>query len=442
MNVGRTVFSQLIEHLPHKEFQKCVVRYGGDRYAKNFSCWDQYLAMAFAQLTYRESLRDIEACLKAVGGKLYHTGFRGSVLRSTLADANESRDWRIYADFAQVLIGIARPLYRNDPLGVDLDQSLYALDSTTIDLCLSVFPWAKFRKRKGAVKMHTLLDLHGNIPTYIRITNGKVHDVNILDQLLLEAGAFYVIDRGYLDFERLYAFTLASAFFVVRTKKNVLLQRRYSHPVDKGTGVRSDQTVILATPGSANVYPDSLRRVSYFDDITGKRLVFLSNNFTLPASTIAQIYKKRWEVGVSSQGHINQPVQVRPRLTDSSLVAWEASRSESEMMKPSDNILRKEYAQLTRLQRAVNVDVASLHENPEAETVYNVRKQQEPIETSPMRRLSPAGYQRRHGEKENVETGEALDARRRNLVEEATARTASGKCRRRRQGGGWARIVR
>jgi hypothetical protein len=296
MNAGRTVFSQLIEHLPHKEFQKCVVRYGGDRYAKNFSCWDQYLAMAFAQLTYRESLRDIEACLKAVGGKLYHMGFRGSVVRSTLADANESRDWRIYADFAQVLIGIARPLYRNDPLGVDLDQSLYALDSTTIDLCLSVFPWAKFRKRKGAVKMHTLLDLHGNIPTFIRITNGKVHDVNILDQLLLEAGAFYVIDRGYLDFERLYAFTLASAFFVVRTKKNVLLQRRYSHPVDKSTGVRSDQTVILATPGSATVYPHSLRRVSYFDAITGKQLVFLSNNFTLPASTIAQIYKKRWEV--------------------------------------------------------------------------------------------------------------------------------------------------
>jgi len=296
MNAGRTVFSQLIEHLPHKEFQKCVARYGGDRYAKDFSCWDQYLAMAFAQLTYRESLRDIEACLKAVGGKLYHMGFRGSVVRSTLADANESRDWRIYADFAQVLIGMARPLYANDPLGVDLDQSLYALDSTTIDLCLAVFPWAKFRKHKGAVKMHTLLDLHGNIPTFIRITNGKVHDVNILDQLLLEAGAFYVMDRGYVDFERLYAFALASAFFVVRTKRNVLLQRRYSHPVDKSTGVRSDQTVILATPGSAAVYPETLRRVSYFDHITGKRLVFLTNNFTLPALTIAQIYKKRWAV--------------------------------------------------------------------------------------------------------------------------------------------------
>jgi transposase len=296
MNAGRTVFAQLIEHLPHKEFQKCVARYGGDRYAKDFSCWDQYLAMAFAQLTYRESLRDIEACLKAVGGKLYHMGFRGSVARSTLADANESRDWRIYADFAQVLIGIARPLYVDDSLGVDLDQSLYALDSTTIDLCLSVFPWAKFRKHKAAVKMHTLLDLHGNIPTFIRITDGKVHDVKILDEILPEAGAFYVMDRGYIDFERLYAFTLSSAFFVVRTKQNVLLQRRYSHPVDKSTGVRSDQTVILATLGSAMAYPDALRRVSYFDTVTGKRLKFLTNNFTLPALTIAQIYKQRWQV--------------------------------------------------------------------------------------------------------------------------------------------------
>jgi hypothetical protein len=296
MNAGRTVFSQLIEHLPHKEFQKCVARYGGDRYTKEFSCWDQYLAMSFAQLTYRESLRDIEACLKAVGGKLYHMGFRGSVVRSTLADANESRDWRIYADFAQILISIARPLYVSDPLGIDLNQSLYALDSTTIDLCLSVFPWAKFRKHKGAVKMHTLLDLHGNIPTFIRITNGKVHDVNILDQLILEAGSFYVMDRGYVDFKRLHAFTLASAFFVVRTKRNVLLQRRYSQPVDKSTGVRSDQTVILATHGSATAYPDSLRRVTYFDAVTGKRLVFLTNNFTLPALTIAQIYKKRWAV--------------------------------------------------------------------------------------------------------------------------------------------------
>jgi hypothetical protein len=296
MNSGRTVFSQLIEHLPHKEFQKCVARYRGDRYAKNFSCWDQYLAMAFAQLTYRESLRDIETCLGAVAGKLYHMGFHASVARSTLADANESRDWRIYADFAQTLIGTARTLYARDPLGVDLEQSLYALDSTTIDLCLSLFPWAKFRRRKAAVKMHTLLDLHGNIPTFIRVTSGNVHDVNLLDEILPEAGAFYVMDRAYIDFQRLFVFTLSSAFFVVRAKSNVLLQRRYSHPVDKSTGVRSDQTVILTSFESASVYPDALRRVSYFDAVTNKRLKFLTNNFVLPALTIAQIYKCRWQV--------------------------------------------------------------------------------------------------------------------------------------------------
>jgi hypothetical protein len=252
--------------------------------------------MAFAQLTYRESLRDIEACLRSMSGKLYHIGFRGQVSRSTLADANETHDWRIYADFAQVLIGIARPLYAQDPIGVDLDQSLYALDSTTIDLCLALFPWAKFRKHKGAVKMHTLLDLHGNIPTFISITNGKVHDVNILDEILPEAGAFYVMDRGYVDFERLYVFTLSAAFFVVRTKSNVLLQRRYSHPVDKTTGVRSDHTVILTAINSVKAYPEQLRRVSYLDVKTRKRFKFLTNNFTLPALTIALIYKSRWQV--------------------------------------------------------------------------------------------------------------------------------------------------
>src|SRR5271154_3176703 len=296
MNTGRTVFSQLIEFLRHPEFQKCVARYGCGRYLKNLSCWDQYLAMAFAQLTYRESLRDIEACLRSVGAKLYHMGFRGKVARSTLADANESRDWRIYADFAQVLIAIARPLHARDTIGIDLDQTLYALDSTTIDLCLSLFPWAKFRRRKAAVKMHTLLDLHGNIPTFIRVTSGDVHDVNLLDEILPEAGAFYVMDRAYIDFQRLFVFTLSSAFFVVRSKSNVLLQRRYSHPVDKSTGVRSDQTVILTSFESASVYPDALRRVSYFDAETNKRLKFLTNNFVLPALTIAQIYKCRWQV--------------------------------------------------------------------------------------------------------------------------------------------------
>jgi len=252
--------------------------------------------MAFAQLTYRESLRDIEACLRSVGGKLYHMGFRGRVARSNLAGANESHDWRIFADFAQVLIAIARPLYAHDPIGLDLDQSLYALDSTTIDLCLSLFPWARFRKHKAAVKMHTLLDLHGNIPTFIEITDGTVHDVNILDEILPEPGAFYVMDRGYIDFERLFIFTLSAAFFVVRTKENVLLQRRYSHPVDKTTGVRSDQTVILTAIESAKAYPDPLRRVSYHDAETDKRLKFLTNNFLLPALTIARIYKSLWQV--------------------------------------------------------------------------------------------------------------------------------------------------
>jgi len=296
VNSGRTVFSQLIEHLPEKEFQKCVARFRGDANFRGFSCWDQLLAMAFAQLTYRESLRDIESCLRALQSKLYHMGFRGKVSRSTLADANESHDWRIFADFAQGLIATARPLHACDLMGVDLHQSLYALDSTTIDLCLSLFPWAKFRQRKAAVKMHTLLDLHGNIPTFIRVTSGAVQDVNILDEIMPEAGAFYVMDRAYIDFQRLFVFTLSSAFFVVRTKSNVLLERRYSHPVDKSTGVLSDQTVILSSMESATAYPDPLRKVSYFDPERSKRLKFLTNNFTLPARTIADIYKQRWQV--------------------------------------------------------------------------------------------------------------------------------------------------
>jgi len=265
--------------------------------------------MAFAQLTYRESLRDIEACLRSLQGKLYHLGFRGKVARSTLADANESRDWRIFADFAHKLIATARELYVREPLGVDLEQSLYALDSTTIDLCLALFPWARFRRRKAAVKMHTLLDLRGNIPTFIRVTDGQVHDVNLLDEIMPEAGAFYVMDRGYIDFARLFVLTLSSAFFVVRTKSNVLLQRRYSHPVDKRTGVRSDQTVLLSSYESASVYPDSLRRVSYFDADTGKRLKFLTNNFTLPALTIVL-----WG-DCESSGDAAPGNRVRPRHT-------------------------------------------------------------------------------------------------------------------------------
>ena len=296
MNTGRTVFSQLMDYLPNYEFQKCVTRYSGNYRSRNFSCREQFFAMAFAQLTYRESLRDIEACLGSIGGKLYHMGFRNPVARSTLADANESRDWRIYADFAQTLIAIARPLYAHDPIGVELNQSLYALDSTTIDLCLSLFPWAKFRQHKAAVKMHTLLDLHGNIPSFIRITDGKTSDVNILDEFLPETGSYYVMDRGYIDFARLFVFTLCSAFFVVRTKENVLLERRYSQAVDKSTGVRSDHTVVLTTIESTKAYPDALRRVTYLDAENQRRLKFLTNNFQLPALMIAQIYKCRWQV--------------------------------------------------------------------------------------------------------------------------------------------------
>jgi hypothetical protein len=296
MNAGRTIFAQLMAHAPHKEFHKCVARYGGDRYLKSFSCWDQYLAMAFAQLTYRESLRDIESCLRSMRAKLYHMGLRGSVARSTLAEANENRDWRIFADFAQALIGIARPLHASEALGVDLEQSLYALDATTIDLCLSLFPWARFRQGKAAVKLHTLLDLRGNIPTFIHISDGKLHEVNVLDEIIPEPGAFYVMDRGYLDFDRLYRFHAEGAFFVLRNKSNVVLRRRYSRSVDDGCGLLCDQTVVLDSVHSASHYPDALRRVHFRDPDTGQRLEFLTNNFALPPLTIARIYKCRWQV--------------------------------------------------------------------------------------------------------------------------------------------------
>jgi hypothetical protein len=282
VNSGCTVFSQLIEHLPEKEFQKCVARYHGDSNFRGFSCWDQLLAMAFAQLTYRESLRDIESCLPALQGKLYHMGLRGKASRSTLADANESHDWRIFADCAQGLIATARPLHVCDLMGVDLDQSLYALDSTTA----SARPPSRC----------TPCWICGNIPTFIRVTSGAVHDVNILDEIMPEAGAFYVLDRAYIDFQRLFVFTLSSTFFVVRTKSNLLLERRYSHPVDKSTGVLSDQTVILPSVESATAYPDPLQKVNYFDAERNKRLKFLTNNFTLPARTIADIYRQRWQV--------------------------------------------------------------------------------------------------------------------------------------------------
>ncbi len=296
MNLGRTVFAQVMAHAPTYEFKKCVSRYGGDSRNRGFSCWDQFLCLSFAQLTYRESLRDIQACLRSVQDKLYHMGFRGRVSKSTLSDANEAHDWRIYADFAQVLITIARPLYSNESLGFDLDGTVYALDSTTIDLCLSVFPWAHFQSSKGAVKMHTLLDLRGSIPTFIEVSDGKYSDVRILDQIAPEAGSFYVMDRGYLDFERLHVFQRTGAFFVTRTKSNVLLRRRCSRAVDFSTGLISDHTVVLKTADSFKHYPDALRRVRYRDQEQDRTLVFLTNHFGLPALTIAQLYKSRWKV--------------------------------------------------------------------------------------------------------------------------------------------------
>src|ERR1700682_4848474 len=266
MNLGRTVFSQLVDFLPTYQFQICVDRYQGNRYVKEFSCWDQFLSLAFAQLTYRESLRDIEACLRAQQPKLYHMGFRGQVSRHTLAHANEHRDWRIYADFAQALIATARDLYRDQPLGVELSETVYALDSTTIDLCLSLFPWGKLRRRKSAVKLHTLLDLRGSIPTHVYVTGGQGHHVNILDEPLPEPGAFYLLDRGYVDFARLYVFTQACAFFITRAKKNMQFYRRSSRPVEPSTGLRCDQTILLTGVRTAQRYPDPLRRIAYFDD--------------------------------------------------------------------------------------------------------------------------------------------------------------------------------
>lgn len=296
MNPGTTVFAQLMEFVPAYEFRLFVDRYHGNYKVKSFSCWDQFLCLAFAQLTYRESLRDIEACLRAAGGKLYHMGIRGKVSRNTLAHANEVRDWRIYHDFAQVLIRNARELYLNDPLAVELDQTAYALDSTIIDLCLSLFPWAKFRKRKAAVKLHTLLDLRASIPTTVIVTAGAVHDVNVMDELFWEPGAIYVMDRGYVDFSRLYRMQQDSAFFVTRAKKNFRFQRLYSNRVNKSTGLRCDQIVVLHGFYAQKDYPEKLRRIRYFDFQTKKLLVFLTNNFTLPALTIAQLYRCRWQV--------------------------------------------------------------------------------------------------------------------------------------------------
>jgi hypothetical protein len=296
MFAGQLLFAQLMEFMPRHEFNACVRRYRGDRRLRGFSCRDQLLCLAFAQLTFRESLRDIQTCLRALGPKLYHAGLRGKISRSTLADASRVHDWRIYADFAQVLIRRARELYTGEPLSVELEQTVYALDSTTIDLCLNLFPWARFRRRKGAVKLHTLLDLRGSIPSFVHVSHGKMHDVTVLDYLPIEPGAFYVMDRGYVDFKRLYRFTQTGAFFVTRGKKNLDYTRRARREVDATTGLRSDQTIVLAGPKSSRLYPDPLRRIAFYDADTERRFVFVTNNFMLPALTVAQLYKCRWQV--------------------------------------------------------------------------------------------------------------------------------------------------
>lgn len=296
MYTGRTVFSQIMDVFPHREFRSCVDRYRGDYKIQSFSCLDHFLTLAFAQLSYRESLRDIEACLRAMQPRLYHMGFRGSVSRNNLAHANEQRDWHIYADLAQVLISQARLLYSQDQFGVELEQTVYALDSTTIDLCLSLFPWAPWARGKAAVKLHTLLDLRGSIPTVIEITGARVSDNRVLDRITPESGAFYIMDRGYIHAARLYRFTLAAAFFVVRTRRNMVFRRRSSQPVDRSTGLRSDQTIVLAGVDSAVDYPLPARRVRYFDSEHRRTFVFLTNNFELPALTITQLYKARWRV--------------------------------------------------------------------------------------------------------------------------------------------------
>lgn len=295
MNTGKLVFGQVMAHLPLTTFRRCVARYDGERKVKHFTCLDQYLCMAFAQLTYRESLRDIEACLRSQTAKLYHMGFRSTVARNTLANANAVRDWRIYADFAQSLISVARKLYAGDSFGLDLSNTVYALDATTIDLCLSVFPWAPFRSTKAAVKMHTLLDLRGNIPSFIHISDGKWHEINVFDILVPEAGAFYIMDRGYIDFEQLHRLHQAGSFYVIRAKSNLRFQRRYSRESDRATGIICDQIGILTGVYSTQDYPTPLRRVRIKDD-AGKTLVFLTNNTDLPARTIADLYRCRWQV--------------------------------------------------------------------------------------------------------------------------------------------------
>jgi len=437
-----SVYSQLLQLFPRGQFAQAVKQHQAEFNAKGFTCWEQFVAMLFCQVAHLNSLREVCLGLAGCESPLKHLGISTAPKKSTLAYANANRPWELYESiFMQLLEKCQAETATRSRRKFRFKNKLMSLDGSIIELSATMFDWAKYRQRKGAIKLHLLLDHDGYLPSFAVVTDGKYSELKVARGLCLEAGTILAIDRGYNDYEWFAQLTRDGVFFVTRMKTNTVYTTVEVCAVPEKGNVLSDQIVSLPALDKDGEAPVLFRRIEYWNADKQEILVFFTNLLHLAASTVAAIYKERWAVGVSSQGHINQPVQVRPRLTDSSLVAWEASWSESETMKPSDNMLGKEYAQLTRLQRAVNADVASLHENPEAETVYNVRKQQEPIETSPMRRLSPAGYQRRHGEKENVETGEALGARRRNLVEEATAITASGKCRRRRQGGGSGRTT-
>jgi hypothetical protein len=439
MSYRTTVLAQVLGGLDAKEFARCAARHPMRRTPSAISAYDHFATMVFAQLTYRESLRDIEACLEARRQLLYHSGIRGKVKRCNLAYANTQRDWHVFAEVAAVLMRRAHRLYVDQPPEPDLPFGLFALDATLIELSLALFPWARWQSTHAAVKLNVLLDLRTDIPVFASIHEGSRHEVASLDEIPVQPDSFYVIDRGYMDFQRLHRLHAAKAFFVIRSKCNLRFYVVESRKVDKTTGVRCDQTIRLNFRKSREHYPETLRRIRYFDAESGLSLVFLTNAFHLPALTIAEIYRRRWQIGVSRQGHVFKSVKVRPGPIDSGPVAREAPLRESTAVKPSSNMLSKGECAKYPVVSRMNAEVASSHAVPVAEMVDNMRKQQVPIETSPMRRRSPAGYQRRQGTNEDVETGEALDVRRRNSAEEALAITVSGKCRCRHQGDGSGR---
>ena len=440
-----SIFSQILQLIPRLEFESAVRRHKAERHARGFSCWGQFIAMLFCQLGHAKSLREICGGLAASEGKLRHLGLPTAPARSTLAYANEHRPWQLQQTIFEQLLTKCQSLAASQPgtrkkRKFRFKNPLLSLDATVIDLCATMFDWAKFRLTKGAVKLHLLLDHDGYLPSYAVLTEGKTHEVRVARQMHFAPGAILVFDRGYTDYTWFTNLTKQEVYFVTRLKENADYSVVEKRDVPQRPGVLRDEVVFFYKLAQAN-QEVFFRRIEFYDQEHDRVLVFLTNHMELAAATIAAIYRERWQIGVSRQGHINQSVKVRPRRIDSGLVAGEAPWSESNTVMPSDNMLGKECAQLTRLQRAVNADVASSHAIPEAETLYNARKQQELTETSPMRRLSPAGYQRRHGEKEDVSTGETLGARRRNIAEEASAITLSGKCRCRHQGDGSGRTT-